>query len=197
MQVAAIVLAAGASRRLGRPKQLLMLGGETLLSRAIRLAGEAGALPVIAVLGAQAETIRAAIPQDKAICVVNRDWEQGIASSIHAGLDALDASEANARNVSGALVLTCDQPRLTAAHLRALLDAFVKHNAKAIVASRYAGALGVPALFPRRAFTDLRRLEGDRGARALLIHPPMDAVAVESSGGEIDIDTPDDLAHLE
>src|ERR1017187_3811434 len=82
MPVAAIVLAAGASRRLGRPKQLLMLGGETLVARAIRLAGEAGATPVIAVLGAYHERIAAAIESGKtrnAIPVVNGDWQQGIA----------------------------------------------------------------------------------------------------------------------
>jgi molybdenum cofactor cytidylyltransferase len=193
MPVAAIILAAGASRRLGQPKQLLEIGGEALIARVIRLAGEAGASPVIAVLGANRDAVRAAIAQTDARCVVNEKWEQGIAGSIHAGLDALDAYSGEA---SGALILTCDQPRLTAEHLRDLLDVFAKRNDEAMVASRYAEALGVPAIFPREAFADLRRLEGDRGARVLLMHPPMEMIAIDFASGEVDIDTPEDLAYL-
>ena len=96
--VAAIVLAAGASRRLGQPKQLLMLDGETLLARSVRLAREAGAAPVLVVVGAQAALIGAGTPVDRATVVLNDEWEQGIASSIHAGVKGLDAS---ARGVSG------------------------------------------------------------------------------------------------
>ena len=112
--IPAIVLAAGASRRLGQPKQLLKLDGETLVERAVRLANEAGAAPVIAVLGAHYQAIRAAVALEGAIHILNDEWEQGIASSIRAGIDALDAI---AREASGVLILSCDQPRLTAGHL--------------------------------------------------------------------------------
>src|SRR5271169_3698885 len=165
MSVAAIILAAGASRRLGRPKQLLLHKGETLLVRAIRLAGEAGASPVIVVLGAHYPEIRAAVSFGNAMGVVNDDWEQGIASSIHAGLDVLDSILPNA---PGALLMTCDQPRLSAGHLRALIGGFSAQSTPAIVASKYAGTLGVPAVFPRSIFPGLRGLRGDQGARALL-----------------------------
>ena len=193
MSVAAIILAAGASRRLGQPKQLLGLDGETLLARAIRLAAEAGASPVIAVLGAHFNAIGASIASMQVIVVFNEQWEQGIAGSIHAGLDAVNS---NAPDSAGVLLLTCDQPRLTAAHLLALLDRFSLSGAKAIVASRYAGSPGVPAVFPRSVFPDLRSLEGDRGARSLLANPPCPLVAVEFTGGEIDIDSPEDMAYL-
>ncbi len=88
--VAAIVLAAGASRRLGQPKQLLMHGGETLLARSIRLANEAGAGRVLVVVGAQPELSRPAVALESVKLVMNETWEQGIASSIRAGLAALD-----------------------------------------------------------------------------------------------------------
>jgi len=194
MPVAAIILAAGASRRLGQPKQLLMLGGENLIERAIRLANEAGATPVIAVLGAHHELIRAALPLNLALPVINSTWEQGIATSIHAGLAALEDS---APQTPGALILGCDQPRLTAAHLRALLETFGAQAAPVLVASAYAGVLGIPAVFPREVFGELRALRGDRGARALLMQPPCPLVALPFPGGEIDIDLPADLAQLE
>jgi CTP:molybdopterin cytidylyltransferase MocA len=194
MPVAAIVLAAGASRRLGQPKQLLMLGSETLLERVLRLAGEAGATPVIVVLGAHSEQIRAGVPFVHAVPVLNSAWEQGMASSIHTALDALDTC---APQDSGVLILSCDQPRLTANHLRAMLESFAAQPAPTIVASAYAGVLGIPAVFPRKAFADLRALRGDRGARALLTQPPFPLISLPFPGGEIDIDVPTDLVQLE
>jgi molybdenum cofactor cytidylyltransferase len=194
MPVSAIILAAGASRRLGQPKQLLMHGGETMIGRAIRMANESGATPVIAVLGAHYELIRKTVPLSLALPVLNSDWEQGIATSIHAGVAALEDS---APQTSGALILGCDQPRLTAGHLRALLETFGSQAAPAIVASAYAGVLGIPAVFPREVFAELRALHGDRGARSLLMQPPCPLVALPFPGGEIDIDLPADLAHLE
>jgi molybdenum cofactor cytidylyltransferase len=197
MPVAAIVLAAGASRRLGQPKQLLRLGGETLLERAIRMAAESGATPVFVILGAHSEQIRAAVPLNQlphAIPVLNSAWAQGMASSIHTALRPLSIV---APQAEGALILTCDQPRLTAAHLRALLQAFDAQPAPAIVASAYAGVLGIPAVFPRQVFANLRALRGDKGARALLLQPPCPLISLPFPGGEIDIDLPADLAQLE
>lgn len=85
MSVGAIILAAGASRRLGQPKQLLKFRGETLLERAIRLAGEAGAAPVLAVLGSQFEAICASVSFNYSIPVYNDRWQQGLSSTIHSG----------------------------------------------------------------------------------------------------------------
>lgn len=182
---------------MGQPKQLLIMGGETLVARAIRLANEAGAAPVIAVLGAHHERIGAAINLDKisnAIPVVNSDWQQGIATSIHAGLRALENLVPQA---SGALILGCDQPRLTAEHLRALLEAFAAQTASAMVASAYASVAGIPTVFPRAVFADLLALRGDQGARALLKQPTCPLIALPFPGGEVDIDLPADLAQLE
>lgn len=192
--VAAIVLAAGASRRLGQPKQLLMYSGETLLERAIRMAVEAGASPVLTVLGANREMILAAIDLDRAVPVVNNDWERGIATSIHAGLESLDAI---APDANAALILSCDQPRLTADHLHLLIETFAAQVEPPIVASSYAGVVGIPAVFPHVVFPHLLALRGDQGARALLAQPPCPLIPVAFSGGEVDIDQPEDLIQLE
>lgn len=193
MTVAAIVLAAGASRRLGQPKQIVGFAGEALLERSLRLAREAGAAPVFAVLGANFARICAAVSFDAAIPVFNERWEQGISSSIQAGLRELDV---RAPESAAALLLACDQPRLTTEHLRALIDAFNGQNAPSIAASAYADTLGIPAIFPRMTFPALQALAGDKGARNLLRQPPCPVVSVPFAGGEVDIDTPGDLDHL-
>jgi CTP:molybdopterin cytidylyltransferase MocA len=193
MSIPAIVLAAGASRRLGRPKQLIELGGETLIERAIRLANEAGAAPVIAVLGAHFEIICASIVLNEVILSLNDQWERGIATSIHSGLRTLDAV---AKDASGVLIMSCDQPRLTAAHLRALIETFIAQRQAVIAASAYASVHGVPAIFPRSMFAELLALRGDKGARALLTDPPCPVIALAFEGGEVDIDEPGDLAKL-
>jgi molybdenum cofactor cytidylyltransferase len=193
--VAAIVLAAGASRRLGQPKQLLMYGGETLLERAIRLATESGAAPVFAVLGANFELICASVPlMDIAITLINDRWEKGISTSIQTGLKALDAV---ARQAGATLILSCDQPSLTAHHLRVLIETFAAQAEPSIAASAYAGVVGIPAVFPRLVYPHLLALRGDQGARAILAQPPCPLISVHFSGGEVDIDQPGDLAKLQ
>jgi molybdenum cofactor cytidylyltransferase len=192
--VAAIVLAAGASRRLGQPKQLVVHCGETLLERAIRLANEAGAAPVIAVLGANFEIICALANFMNSIQAINDNWQKGISTSIHTGLETLNAVEPDA---AGALILACDQPRLTADHLRALIETFIAQTEPTILASAYADTLGIPAIFPRSVFPDLHELRGDKGARSLLIHPQYPLIELPFIGGEVDIDQPEDLNQLD
>ena len=194
MPVAAIILAAGESRRLGQPKQLLVYKGETLLNRAIRLAAEAGASPVFAILGAQFDAIRASIQSPRAIPVHNDHWRPGMGSSIESGMRALSVC---APDVTGVVLMGCDQPRLTAEHLRALLAAFASRQSPVIVASSYAGVQAVPAVFPRETFADLRALRGDTGARSVIKRAPRPVVAIEFEGGEVDIDSPEDLGKLE
>ena len=191
--VAAVVLAAGASRRLGQAKQLVRQGSETLLGRTIRVVREAGVADIFIVLGAQRELISATIAFKDAVLVFNENWEKGIASSIHAGLRALDT---HPDEWPAALILSCDQPKLGAHHLRAMLQNFAASCGPVIVASSYADTLGVPAIFPRPVFPQLMALRGDKGARAILLDPPCPLATVPFSGGEIDIDVPADLEHL-
>lgn len=184
MKTAALVLAAGASTRLGQPKQLVLLQGETLLERALRLACKAGCEPVIAVLGAHAGKIEAVVSFDGIHVVHNPAWQEGMASSIRAGLHDLVMGRAERL-----LVMACDQPSVTAGHLQALLQ-----QEEGIVASGYAGRRGIPAVFPRSMFGDLMHLRGDAGARDLLRGESV--TLIDLPEGELDIDTPADLARL-
>jgi molybdenum cofactor cytidylyltransferase len=190
MSIPAIILAAGASRRLGRPKQLVHIAGETLLARTLRMARGAGAGPIFVVLGARGEEIAAGMDLSTAHPVVNPDWEKGIATSIQAGIHALRQLHPE---VSGALLLVCDQPRLTAEHLLRLIEVFEQASELAIVASQYADTAGIPAIFPASQFAKLNALTGDTGARSLLRNPDCSVVTVLFEGGEVDIDTPSDI----
>ena len=196
MAVPAIILAAGASRRLGRPKQLVHMARETLLGRTIRVVSEAGAKPIVVVLGAHREAIEAGVDLTGVEVVFNCDWEQGIASSIRAGLEAVGALGSG---ISGVLLLACDQPALTAAHLRKLISLHesASRNAGSVtVASAYAGVAGIPAIFPASRFPGLLELTGDTGARHLLRESAREVVCEPFVGGDADIDTPRDIGAL-
>ncbi len=176
MSVAAIVLAAGASTRLGSPKQLATLNGETLLDRTVRVARDAGCSPIVVVLGASAAEIRAATSLGDAIIVDNAQWAAGMGGSIALGARALMGAAA-------CVVLTCDMPAVTSSHLMLLMEN------EMLTASSYAGRRGVPAYFPAKTTAMLEQLHGDAGARELL----KDAATVELTGGELDVDTVEQL----
>ena len=176
MRVGAVVLAAGASRRLGEPKQLVMLGSETLLERAVRIAREAECSPIVVVLGDEAASIHTACDLGSAIVVVNVDWADGMGGSIGVGIGALG-------DIDACVVMTCDMPAVTAAHLCSLMAS------GEVTASSYAGRRGVPAYFPVRTFPSLMELHGDAGARDMLRSAP----CVQLMGGELDVDTIEDL----
>ncbi len=201
MSIAAIILAAGASRRLGQPKQLVIHHGETLLARTLRITQSTIGGPVVVVLGASAGQIRSAIDFSNAQIVDNPHWEQGIASSIQAGLNFIEENESAAAPTEGVLILTCDQPHLTEEHLANLLKEFLMQSGpqqeSIIAVSAYAGVVGTPAIFPRSLFANLNALVGDEGARSLLRNPTCRIIQIELPGGELDIDLQDDLQHLE
>lgn len=184
----AVLLAAGGSRRLGRPKQLVRFQGETLVHRTARLVLEAGFAPVLVVIGAEREAVAAALADLPVTCVCNPEWATGLASSIRAGIARLPSG------CAGVLLLVCDQVALTAAHLAALREAF-RAAPGLPAASAYGGGLGIPALFPASLFPDLLRLQGDRGAKALLV--PAAVRAVPFPDGSREVDTPGDLEALE
>jgi molybdenum cofactor cytidylyltransferase len=178
VRIAGIILAAGASRRLGQAKQGVLLGGETLLQRAARVAVEAGLEPVYVVVSGGQELEFGVEELVGCTMVLNEGAAEGMASSIRAGVRAAAAQ------ADGVVVMACDQPAVTAAHLRLLMLGGVE-----IVASEYAGRRGVPAYFPAGAFPGLLELRGDTGARELL----REAKSVALPGGELDIDTAEEL----
>ena len=180
MSVAAIILAAGASRRLGQPKQLSGFRGETLLERALRIAREAGASPVLAVLGAHFAPICATIPFNDAIPVFNDKWEEGMSSSIHAGLHEARRPRARCCGRAGDDLRSAASYRRTSA--RVACRRLPTQPTPSIVASSYAGVHGIPAVFPRSVFPDLLALRGDKGARSLLVKPPCPVIAVAVRG---------------
>jgi CTP:molybdopterin cytidylyltransferase MocA len=184
MRIGAVVLAAGASKRLGEPKQLVRLGEETLLERAVRVAREAGCSPVVVVVGADYANVLAHSVLGDVVAVINDRWEEGMASSIRLGVQALTTTSQDAE---GVVLMTCDQPAVAAQHLSRLM------MSDAMKASRYAGRNGVPAFFPAKFFDELMKLKGDAGARELLA----EARYEELKDGELDVDTPADLARAQ
>ena len=180
MSVAAVILAAGASTRLGQPKQLVELGGERLLERAVRTAREAGLAPVIVVVGARAAEITAQCDLREAQIVRCERWAEGMSQALAAGVAAVAET-----NASSCVVLTSDMPFVTPLHLQALCK-----RRSEVRASEYDGRKGVPAHLPRSTFADLQRLEGDTGARDLL----QSALSVDLKADALDIDTPADLS---
>lgn len=178
----AVVLAAGGSSRLGRPKQLLVLNGESLLRRVARIAVEAGFSPVVVVLGAVNEPCRRALEGLPVDVVENSRWHEGLGSSVAAGIGAMAQCD-------GALLLLCDQPALTVDALRRLADAF---TGSGIVASRYAGTTGTPVLFSSAHFTRLRTLTGDIGAKSLLRQFAREVTEIDMPEAALDIDSEED-----
>jgi CTP:molybdopterin cytidylyltransferase MocA len=176
-----LLLAAGAARRFGAPKQLLQREGETLVHRAARLGLATQPADAVLVHAAGAAPILAAVADLPVRLLECAESGRGMGASLQAGLAAL------APACDAALVLLCDQPALTAEHLQALLAAWRRAPLQA-VASAYAGTRGVPALLPRSWF-GLIAADGDRGARALLRQRP-DVSAVTAEALALDVDRP-------
>ena len=187
----ALVLAAGAASRMGEPKQLSVHEGEPLVCRAASAAVQAGAHPVIVVLGAHAALVAPALASLRgATLLVHDDWRDGLASSLAAGLRALLAASA----CDAILITLADQPLVTADALRALLAAF--STERRIVAAEYGDGVGVPVVVGREHAAELMALTGDRGAGAWLRTHDADVTRLPLPAAEVDVDTPADLARL-
>jgi molybdenum cofactor cytidylyltransferase len=190
--IAAIILAAGAATRMGQLKQLLPYRGGTLLEHCIQEARSAGFDPVIVVVGAEADAVRARIAQYPVEIVENSDWARGMGTSVVAGVRAVERLGTES---AGVALLLADQPLVTAAHLAAMRAALAQTSATAI-AAEYNGTLGVPALFKRAMLPQLAALAPEAGARGLLRDAGMEVIAFPLPAAASDIDTPEDFAAL-
>ena len=182
--IGALILAAGGSKRLGSPKQLVMRDGETLVRRAAKAASAAGARPVMVVLGADAAQVSPELAKLRHVrTVINEHWATGLASSLATGLRAL----MEIAGCDAVLVMLADQPMVDAPALRKLIAAFNREHR--IVAAAYAGTVGVPAIFGCEHVRDLMRLTGDRGAGQWLRSHPDKVTTVSLPEAEVDVDT--------
>ncbi|MBD9478892.1 nucleotidyltransferase family protein [Pseudoxanthomonas sp. PXM02] len=184
---AAVVLAAGGSTRLGRPKQLLTRDGEALVHRAARLALASDASRVLVIVGALADDVAAAVSDLPVECLVNATWNEGLAGSMRIAADALAAHD------HATLLLTCDQPALDVAHLQALLAAS-RRAPSGSAATRFGDRVGVPAVVAPSLLRAALAVQGDRGLRDVLNVTGAGVVACDAPELAHDIDTPDDIA---
>lgn len=190
LRFGAIVLAAGPSTRMGAPKQLLVVAGKTLLIRTVEATLASTAWPVIVVLGAHAEKIRPTLAPFPVLAIENAAWAEGMAASIRTGIATLRQFS---RTMEGVLIALCDQPAFSPGTIDQLVAA-QRATGRSIVAARYAGRRGAPALFMHEHFDTLASLTGEEGARLLLNGPDAQVAAVDLPELEHDLDTPADLA---
>lgn len=186
--VAAIILAAGGSTRLGQAKAFLPFEGDTLIRRAVSHAVEAGCDVVLVVAGDSFEKMQEHLAGSAATVVHNPQWREGIGSSIKCGVTALRKLKPNA---DALVMLTCDQPYVCAELIRNLAT-----QKSGIAASAYQDTLGIPAMFRAQYFEALASFSGDRGAKWLIESNPQDVTAVPFADGGIDIDTAADYEKL-
>jgi molybdenum cofactor cytidylyltransferase len=189
-QTAIVILAAGGSRRLGRPKQLLSVLGEPLLRRVVRMAVDVDPDHLIVVLGSSAYDCVPVIKDCGVDIVVNPFWESGLAGSIRLGVE-----RAEEQGASSVLFLLADQPWLNSEVIGRFLER-VNGQTDAIISARYDGILGAPMMFGSDWFPQLKNLEGDQGARNLVAKEGGRVEVIDWSEGALDLDTPEDLNTL-
>lgn len=187
LNVGGLLLAAGSSSRLRQPKQLLEFKGKTLLRHAAEALAESICDPVVVVLGAETEKSPHEIEGLSVVPCINENWKSGMSSSIKTGLAKLVEI---APEIDAVLISLCDQPLVTAEMLNCFGKKFAASGAN-VIAAKYNGVAGVPALFSRELFGDLSRLDGDKGARDL-IRNRADLVTIDLPEAAFDIDTPAD-----
>ncbi len=192
-RVGIAILAAGASQRMGCPKQLLVHCGRTLVRHSVETAVESLCRPIVVVIGAHAELIRHELHGLPVAIAQNSAWECGMSSSLRVAIETL-ATVTDAE-IDGAVITLCDQPLVTSDAIDTLVRMHYK-TGKDIVASEYADTNGVPAFISRRLFDEAAALNGNDGARRLIARHPQAVATVPLIEAALDVDTPDDYERL-
>lgn len=191
MTIGIIILAAGASRRMGTPKQTLQVEkGKGLLIKTIETALATSLQPVIVVVGANKTKVVPELAGLPVTIVDNAFWAEGMATSIKIGLAGLFMTEPK---LDGVLMLVCDQPYLTTKILEEMVVTYGESGKKA-VACRYEKSWGVPVLIGRELLGEIIEIEGDHGAKSFLKNHREDVAFVDFPKGNIDLDTPEEYA---
>ena len=188
MKTGVILLAAGSSSRLGRPKQLINYQGKTLIQKAIEAAQYSAADDLVVVLGSNPELIQTGIESKEVPVLVHTRWEEGMSSSMQCGLRyLLETSQ-----VEQVILMLCDQPYVSQELLDQLIN-LKKASGKGIVACSYAGTVGVPALFDQTYFPELLALQGTEGAKKVILNHQADTFLEDFPLGAVDLDTEEDV----
>jgi len=191
MNIGIIVLAAGSSSRMGKPKQLLDIRGVPLLVKTIQAALQSKAGSVTIVLGSNDAMHREVISNLNIDIVENTTWQQGMGNSLKAGLNHLLSKNPM---LNAVIIMVCDQPSITADHLNDLIDTYVS-NKRSIVASYYSNAPGVPALIDKKIFRELLSIHDSHGAKKIILQHPDETDLINFPSGAIDLDTPEDYTN--
>jgi len=190
-KVAAIILAAGGSRRMGQPKLLLHWHGEPLIRWVARLALSAGGDPVVVVTGSDADIVQLALDDLPLSLTHNLDWEKGQSTSVKSGIDAL------AGNVDAAIVLLGDQPQIPLYVVQQLMRIYREEKPEEpILIPAVNGKRANPVLLTRAVFEPLTRLEGDAGARTIFSRYPVRLIPFDDTDLLLDVDLPEDYRKL-
>ena len=192
MKTGVIILAAGSSSRLGRPKQLIEFQGKKLIQKAIEEAQKSKANSFVVVLGWNPDLIKTGFDSDHIPYVINENWEEGMASSMQAGLRFLMEKE----HPDQVILMLVDQPFVDSK----LLDRLIlekENSGKGIGVCSYSETLGVPAIFDQSYFEEMLHLKGFEGAKKVILKNSADVFAIDFPLGAVDLDTEEDLRRLD
>ncbi len=187
-----LIVAAGESKRLGTPKQILQFEGQSLLNRLVSIVTGTVAYPITIVLGAEAAAIQAQLPDDSLHVVINEEWKEGMGSSIRFGLKQMIDTDPD---MDGVMILVCDQPFIKSESIQSLIQ-IQKSTGLPMAACFYEDIVGTPALFHQSMFSDLLKLAGDTGAKKIMKDKLDNVAKLNFEKGVIDIDTMEDYQKI-
>lgn len=191
-KIGVVVLAAGASRRLGFPKQLVEFKGKPLLQHSMDVAELLEFDCRILMLGSNAKKIKKGLEIGNFEVIINEEWELGMGTSISNGVSAALKAKSDLEHI---LILLSDQPFVTKEKIQELIRVQLE-NKKPATFSEYDGEVGVPAIFSKENFSDLMALKKDQGAKKLILEEKISFETLKFEGGNFDVDTAEDVELL-